>query len=65
VFNGADDPIGGEEGGRALAEHYRGLGLADVTFRSYDGGRHELFNEINRDEVERDLVAWLDAHAPG
>ncbi|HEX2849526.1 MAG TPA: alpha/beta fold hydrolase [Acidimicrobiales bacterium] len=62
VFNGADDPIGGDAGGRALADHYRGLGLTDVTFRSYDGGRHELFNEINRDEVERDVLAWLDAH---
>ena len=62
VFNGADDPIGGEAGGLALADHFRGLGLADVSFRAYPGARHELFNETNRDEVTADVVAWLDAH---
>ena len=59
IFNGSVDPIGGEEGGRALAQHYRGAGLTDVTFRSYEGGRHELLNEINRDEVTADVLAWI------
>ena len=59
ILNGAVDPIGGEEGGRALKEHYGSVGLRDVTFRSYDGGRHELLNETNRDEVTTDLLAWL------
>lgn len=62
IVNGELDPIGGERGGQALAEHYRAVGLTDVTFRSYPGGRHELFNETNRDEVTADVVAWLDAH---
>jgi alpha-beta hydrolase superfamily lysophospholipase len=61
ILNGADDPIGGDEGGRALAEHYRQVaGLVDVTFVSYAGARHELLNETNRDEVTADLLAWLD-----
>jgi len=59
IFNGADDPIGGDEGGRALADHYRAAGVADVTFRSYEGARHELFNETNRDEVTADVLGWL------
>ena len=59
IFNGADDPIGGDEGGRALADHYRAAGVADVTFRSYEGGRHELFNEVNRVEVTADVLGWL------
>ncbi len=63
VFNGAADPIGGTVGGRALADHLLALGLDDVTFRSYPDARHELFNEINRDEVVADVVAWLDARA--
>ncbi|MBK5224094.1 MAG: lysophospholipase [Acidimicrobiia bacterium] len=62
IFNGADDPIGGEEGGRALTDHYRSLGLTDATFRSYAGARHELFNETNRDDVVADVLAWLDTH---
>jgi alpha-beta hydrolase superfamily lysophospholipase len=59
VVNGADDPIGGEEGGGALADEYRRVGVADVTFMSYTGGRHELLNEINREEVTNDLLAWI------
>lgn len=59
IFNGSHDPIGGEEGGRALATHYRGAGLRDVTFLSYPGGRHELLNETNRDEVTADVLRWI------
>lgn len=44
---------------RDLAEHYRSIGVQDVTFRSYPGARHELFNELERDEVRADVLAWL------
>ncbi len=65
VINGTEDAIGGfNGGGAALAAAYRELGVADVTYVGYRGGRHELFNEINRDEVLADLVAWLDDHSP-
>ena len=33
--------------------------LPDIDYRLYPGGRHELFNDINRDVVCRDLLAWL------
>jgi alpha-beta hydrolase superfamily lysophospholipase len=60
VFSGDRDPAGGfGEGVHALVARYRAAGL-DVTEALYPGARHELFNETNRDEVERDLVAWLD-----
>ena len=61
VFNGADDPIGGHAGGEALAAHYRAQGVRDVTFLSYPGARHELFNELERDLVRRDVLDWLAA----
>jgi alpha-beta hydrolase superfamily lysophospholipase len=60
MFNGADDPVGGAEGADSLAAHYRSVGVTDVTARAYPGGRHELFNETNRDEVVADVIAWLD-----
>jgi alpha-beta hydrolase superfamily lysophospholipase len=60
VFSGDHDPVGDfGEGVRALAARYRLAGL-DVTERLYPNARHELFNETNRDEVEGDLLAWLD-----
>lgn len=61
VFSGDRDPVG--ENGRSvtrLVEAYRKAGLRRVTQRLYPGGRHEMLNETNRDEVTRDLVAWLD-----
>ena len=61
VFNGADDPVGGDAGGTALADLYRARGLTDVTWRSYPGARHELLNETCRDEVLGDITAWLEA----
>lgn len=30
----------------------------------YPGGRHEMLNEINRDEVYADVLAWLEEHLP-
>jgi alpha-beta hydrolase superfamily lysophospholipase len=64
VFNGSEDAVGGfNGGGAALAGAYRAVGLTDVTYLGYDGGRHELFNETNRDDVIADVVSWLDAHS--
>ena len=45
-----------------LGQRYREARLVDVTVKLYDGARHEILNEINRDEVTSDVVAWLDAH---
>jgi alpha-beta hydrolase superfamily lysophospholipase len=61
ILNGGDDPVGGAEGGARLARAYREAGLADVTLRVYEGARHEVFNETNRDEVTAELLDWLDA----
>ena len=65
ILNGAEDIVGGEEGGRRLADAYRVAGLNDVTLIAYPGGRHEVFNDTNRTEVTADLASWLDAHMPG
>ncbi|MFB7591649.1 alpha/beta fold hydrolase [Streptomyces sp. NPDC056169] len=42
-----------------LVARYREAGLTDLTYRSYEGARHELLNETNRDEVVADLTAWI------
>lgn len=59
---GSADPV--SDGGKGIApliEGYRRAGLTDVTDRRYEGARHELLNETNREEVTRDVIAWLDA----
>ncbi|WP_309709109.1 alpha/beta hydrolase [Pseudolysinimonas sp.] len=61
ILIGSEDPLGGPKSVELLAKAYRGRGgLSDVELKIYDEGRHEMFNEINREEVYADLVAWLD-----
>ena len=43
-----------------MARQFRDAGMKNVTVKLYEGGRHEMFNEINRDEVTADLIGWLD-----
>ncbi len=65
IFAGDTDPVGAAIGGvEKLAGSYRSSGLGKVETRLYPGGRHEMLNEINREEVMRDLVAWLDKQLP-
>ncbi len=65
LFSGEKDPVGGPvKGVEQVAAAFRAAGMRDVTVRFYTGGRHESFNETNRDEVYADVVAWLDAHLP-
>jgi alpha-beta hydrolase superfamily lysophospholipase len=45
---------------RELEQRYRGAGIGDVSALYYPDARHELLNEINRDEVQEDVAAWLD-----
>jgi len=61
VFSGSDDPVGRNTAGvRDTLELFARAGLPSVTHKFYANGRHEMLNEINRDEVERDVVAFLD-----
>lgn len=62
---GRDDPVGGPRSVHRLADAYRSRsGLTDVTTLVYPDARHEIFNELQQDEVRADLLAWLDARIP-
>lgn len=63
LFSGEKDPVGANTKGVLQAvEQYRSAGVEDVTVRFYPDARHEVLNETNRDEVQDDVVAWLEAH---
>lgn len=61
---GDEDTLGGPASVERLAAAYRRRGSSDVTVRIYEGARHEIFNELNRDEVVADLLAWLADRIP-
>lgn len=61
LLGGDEDPMGNY--GQALrdaADRYRKAGLQDVTVRLYPGGRHEMFNELNREDVFRETALWME-----
>ena len=57
---GDQDPINrGMAGLRLLEERYRAAGVTQLDTQYYAGGRHEMLNETNRDEVTANLVSWI------
>jgi len=64
LISGGDDPVGNAGiGVTQVMNGYHSL-MKDVTMKLYPHGRHEMLNEINRDEVTADIIAWLEAHLP-
>jgi alpha-beta hydrolase superfamily lysophospholipase len=62
ITGGDKDPVGGLKGMTLLATTYRRSGHDRVTLRTYPDGRHEMLNEINRDEFTSDVLAWIAAN---
>jgi alpha-beta hydrolase superfamily lysophospholipase len=62
LFSGAEDPVGQQlEGVKTLIMRYENAGLYDISHEFYPGGRHEMLNETNREEVREDLLGWISA----
>ena len=60
IVSGEADPVGAF--GKGVRSVYSGLlaaGVSSLQIKLYEGARHELFNEINRNEVFGDLSEWL------
>lgn len=60
-FSGDADPVG--EYGRGVVRSYFSFlqaGMTDVTLKLYPGGRHEMLNEINREQVRGDILGWME-----
>lgn len=60
--SGDCDPVG--ESGKGVIRSYKSFlkaGMTDVTMKLYHGGRHEMLNETNSDEVFQDILYWLNS----
>ena len=61
-ISGSADPVGSNgQGVEAVSRQFIAAGMKKTDVRLYEAARHELFNETNREEVTRDLIAWLDS----
>lgn len=63
LLSGSDDPVGNySKGVLKVYEKMKKSLIKDVTIKFYSNGRHEMLNEINKKDVIRDIVKWLDIH---
>ena len=60
IMSGDMDPVGNYgKGPRYVYKQLMINGADNVTLKTYEGARHELFNETNSDEVFADILNWL------
>ena len=58
---GSDDPVGSYgETIRKLIDIYKAKGMEKIDHKEYPGDRHEILNEDNKEEVEKDIIDWID-----
>ncbi len=64
LVSGSEDPVGDMGAGvRKVYEMFREAGMKDVKMRLFEGDRHEILNETDRETVVYpELLGWLDAH---
>lgn len=61
IISGDMDPVGRYgKGVIQLKEFYERLNFKNVQYKLYPNARHELHNEINRDEVFFNIEKWLN-----
>lgn len=57
---GGDDPVGNYgEGVRKTARMFKSVGMENVTTQIYPLCRHEILNELNRQDIYQDIFNWI------
>lgn len=60
IASGDKDPVGGNGSlVSKLYEEYKSLGIADLDIKLYPDARHEILNELNKEEVYADFLAFI------
>ena len=63
VHGGSMDPVSDMgKGLKKLYYQYVDLGVKDVKLDIYEGARHEIYNEINKDEVYKNTLEFINSH---
>lgn len=60
LIYGSEDPVGNYgKTVKALYEIYKSKKIDNVEIKEFAGDRHELFNEIDCETVENDVMSWI------
>ena len=59
---GKEDPVGSYgKGVEQACAAFKKAGMQDVAIKLYPEGRHEMLNELNKEEVYKDLLDWIES----
>jgi alpha-beta hydrolase superfamily lysophospholipase len=61
IIHGTDDKATRPEGSQYF---YNNVGSADKTLKFYEGGYHDLLNDIDKETVMADILAWVNERIP-
>lgn len=60
---GSEDPVGAcGVGVKQVYQRYVEMGVKQVRLKLYEGNRHEILNEFDRENVYQDIWEWIDAN---
>jgi len=60
IASGLDDPLANKgKDINKIASKYREFGSKNVTVKLYPKARHEILNEVNKDEIIKEMFEWL------
>ncbi len=62
---GARDPVGENGAGvRRAYDAFKEAGMEDIRIKLYPECRHEILNELNKEEVMDDILRWITKRLP-
>ena len=63
---GGDDPVGNYgKGVHQVRKAFESVGMKDVTWIIYEGDRHEILNELDKEKVYQDIYTWMYVRMQG
>lgn len=61
IVSGEQDPVGGlGKGVKDVYDMYKAADMLDLTYKLYENDRHEILNEMDKQVVFEDLLAWMN-----
>ena len=62
IFSVSMDPVGlFGKGVERLVDMYQSMGMTNLSYKIYPGGRHEMLNELNKEKVIEDIIVWMSS----
>lgn len=63
LLSGSGDPLSNNGSGiKELFKIYKEQRLKDISFNIYEGKRHSILREVNRNIVFKDILNWINIH---